>query len=176
MKARSVRTAKQHGHGSHDSPHLDWVRERCHGSGRCRHGPRRHDATDPPRGSKLGLRSNPNLVAITTWPLKARAPRLPILHSRTGHRPRPSRLRAIATLGDQSHRTANAIAWTTVNYTKPLRVEDFAEIAGSGVPALHHHFRIADRHESSSVSETASIAGSAGTHAHGGSGRRKCSF
>ena len=32
----------------------------------------------------------------------------------------------------------------------------------------------ADRHESSSVSETASIAGSAGTHAHRWSGRRKC--
>ena len=32
----------------------------------------------------------------------------------------------------------------------------------------------ADRHESSSVSETASVAGSAGTHAHGWSGRRKC--
>src|ERR1022692_2727327 len=32
----------------------------------------------------------------------------------------------------------------------------------------------ADRHESSSVSETVSVAGSAGTHAHGWSGRRKC--
>ena len=32
----------------------------------------------------------------------------------------------------------------------------------------------ADRHESSSVSETASVAGSAGTHAHGWSGRREC--
>ena len=31
----------------------------------------------------------------------------------------------------------------------------------------------ADRHESSSVSETASVAGSAWTHAHGGSGRRQ---
>src|ERR1022692_2972093 len=32
----------------------------------------------------------------------------------------------------------------------------------------------ADRHESSSVSETVSVAGGAGTHAHGWSGRRKC--
>ena len=32
----------------------------------------------------------------------------------------------------------------------------------------------ADRHESSSVSEAASVAGSAGTHAHGWSGRRQC--
>jgi hypothetical protein len=31
------------------------------------------------------------------------------------------RLRAIATLGDQSHRTAKAIAWIKANYAKPLR-------------------------------------------------------
>ena len=35
-------------------------------------------------------------------------------------------------------------------------------------------FPRADRHESSSVSETASVAGSAGTHADGWSGRREC--
>ena len=53
-----------------------------------------------------------------------------------------ARLRAIATLGDQSHRTAKAIAWIRVNYAKPLRVEDLAEIAGMGVSTLHHHFRM----------------------------------
>jgi AraC-like DNA-binding protein len=53
-----------------------------------------------------------------------------------------ARLRAIATLGDQSHRTAKAIAWIRTNYTKPLRVEDLAEIAGMGVSTLHHHFRV----------------------------------
>ena len=53
-----------------------------------------------------------------------------------------ARLRAIATLGDQSHRTAKAIAWIKANYAKPLRVEDLAEIAGMGVSTLHHHFRI----------------------------------
>jgi transcriptional regulator GlxA family with amidase domain len=52
-----------------------------------------------------------------------------------------ARLRAIATLGDQSHRTAKAIAWLRVNYAKPLRVEDLAKIAGMGVSTLHHHFR-----------------------------------
>jgi AraC-like DNA-binding protein len=55
--------------------------------------------------------------------------------------PEGVRLRAIATLGDQSHRTAKAIAWIKANYTKPLRVEDLAEIAGMGVSTLHHHFR-----------------------------------
>src|SRR6202035_4050000 len=52
-----------------------------------------------------------------------------------------ARLRAIATLGDQSHRTAKAIAWVKANYAKPLRVEDLAEIAGMGMSTLHHHFR-----------------------------------
>jgi AraC-like DNA-binding protein len=53
-----------------------------------------------------------------------------------------ARLRAIATLGEQSHRTAKAIEWIRTNYAKPLRVEDLADIAGMGVSTLHHHFRV----------------------------------
>lgn len=52
-----------------------------------------------------------------------------------------ARLRAIATLGDQSHRTAKAISWIKANYAKPLRVEELAQIAGMAVSTLHHHFR-----------------------------------
>jgi transcriptional regulator GlxA family with amidase domain len=55
--------------------------------------------------------------------------------------PHGERLRAIATLGDQSHRTAKAIAWLRANYTKPLRVEELAEVARMGMSTLHHHFR-----------------------------------
>jgi AraC-like DNA-binding protein len=55
--------------------------------------------------------------------------------------PEGARLRAIATLGDQSHRTAKAIGWLRTNYAKALRVEDLAQIAGMGVSTLHHHFR-----------------------------------
>jgi AraC-like DNA-binding protein len=55
--------------------------------------------------------------------------------------PEGQRLRAIATLGDQSHRTAKVIEWIKTNYAKPLRVEDLAQIAGMGVSTLHHHFR-----------------------------------
>jgi transcriptional regulator GlxA family with amidase domain len=55
--------------------------------------------------------------------------------------PEGARLRAIATLGDQSHRTAKAVAWVRANYAKPLRVEDLAKIAGMGVSTLHRHFR-----------------------------------
>jgi AraC-like DNA-binding protein len=55
--------------------------------------------------------------------------------------PEGARLRAIATLGDKSHRAAKAAAWIKVNYAKPLRVEELAELAGMGVSTLHHHFR-----------------------------------
>jgi transcriptional regulator GlxA family with amidase domain len=53
-----------------------------------------------------------------------------------------ARLRAIATLGEQSNRTAKAISWIRANYAKSLRVEDLAEMAGMGVSTLHHHFRV----------------------------------
>ena len=56
--------------------------------------------------------------------------------------PEGSRLRSIATLGDQSHRTAKAIAWIAANYSKTLRVEELAEVASMGVSTLHHHFRM----------------------------------
>jgi len=52
-----------------------------------------------------------------------------------------ARLRAIATLGDQSYRTAKAVAWLRSNYEKPLRVERLATIAGMSRSTLHHHFR-----------------------------------
>ena len=55
--------------------------------------------------------------------------------------PEGARLRSIATLGDQTNRTAKAIAWLRANYAKPLRVEGLAQIAGMGVSTLHHHFR-----------------------------------
>jgi AraC-like DNA-binding protein len=55
--------------------------------------------------------------------------------------PEGARLRAIATLGDQSHRTAKAIAWIKANYVRPLRVEELAQVAGMAVSTLHHHFR-----------------------------------
>lgn len=50
-------------------------------------------------------------------------------------------LRGIATLGEQSNRTARAVAWLKANYKKPLRVEDLASVAQMGVSTFHHHFR-----------------------------------
>jgi len=56
--------------------------------------------------------------------------------------PEGARLRSIATLGDQSHRTAKAIAWIVANYSKTLRVEELAELSSMGLSTLHHHFRM----------------------------------
>jgi AraC-like DNA-binding protein len=50
-------------------------------------------------------------------------------------------LRAIATLGEQSNRTAKAVAWLKNNYAQPLRVEELASVAQMGVSTFHHHFR-----------------------------------
>lgn len=55
--------------------------------------------------------------------------------------PEGGRLRAVATLGDQSHRIAKAIAWIKANYASPLRVEELAQVSGMAVSTLHHHFR-----------------------------------
>jgi len=56
--------------------------------------------------------------------------------------PEGARLRAIATAGDQSNRTARAISWIRDNYAKSVRVDDLAQIAGMGISTLHHHFRV----------------------------------
>src|ERR1035437_9778071 len=50
-------------------------------------------------------------------------------------------LRSIATLGEQSNRTAKAVGWLKANYAKPLRVEELASVAQMGVSTFHHHFR-----------------------------------
>ncbi|MGA2047353.1 MAG: AraC family transcriptional regulator [Terracidiphilus sp.] len=55
--------------------------------------------------------------------------------------PQGKNLRAIATLGEQSHRTSKAVEWLRTNYAKPLRVEELAELARMGVSTLHHQFR-----------------------------------
>ncbi len=55
--------------------------------------------------------------------------------------PQGERLRAIATAGDLSHRTARAIAWLRANYAKPLHIDELASVARMGVSTLHHQFR-----------------------------------
>jgi AraC-like DNA-binding protein len=55
--------------------------------------------------------------------------------------PQGERLRAIATAGDLSNKTAKAIAWLKTNYAKPLHMEDLADVSRMGVSTLHHQFR-----------------------------------
>ncbi len=83
--------------------------------------------------------------------------------------PEGARLRAIATLGDRSHRTAKAIAWVRANYGRPLRVKELADIAGMAVTTLHHHFRAITAMSPASIPEANPPTGSEGTDA-----RRRC--
>jgi AraC-like DNA-binding protein len=55
--------------------------------------------------------------------------------------PQGKHLRAIATLGEPSHRTAKAVEWLRANYAKRLRVEELATMARMGVSTLHRQFR-----------------------------------
>jgi hypothetical protein len=55
--------------------------------------------------------------------------------------PQGKHLRAIATPGEPSHRTAKAVEWLRVNYAKTLRVEELATMARMGVSTLHRQFR-----------------------------------
>lgn len=55
--------------------------------------------------------------------------------------PQGQHLRAIATLGEQGHRTAKVVTWLRMNYARQLRIEELASIAQMGVSTLHHHFR-----------------------------------
>ena len=70
---------------------------------------------------------------------------VPLLQREIAYRilrtPQGERLRAIATRGDLSNRTARAIAWLRANYTKPLHMEELAGVARMGVSTLHHQFR-----------------------------------
>jgi hypothetical protein len=82
-------------------------------------------------------------------------------------------LRAIATLGDQSHRTEKAVAWLRANYEKPLRVGQLAMIAGMGAASP---FSGPYRDESSSIPEAASPSCRATADAHEWIGCGECSF
>src|SRR5579864_8726235 len=55
--------------------------------------------------------------------------------------PQGDRLRSVATLGDQSNRTAKAVTWLSENFQKTLNVNELASMAGMSRSTLHHHFR-----------------------------------
>jgi AraC-like DNA-binding protein len=55
--------------------------------------------------------------------------------------PQGDRLRSIATLADQSYRTAKAVTWLRENFEKTLNVDELAAMTGMSRSTLHHHFR-----------------------------------
>jgi AraC-like DNA-binding protein len=55
--------------------------------------------------------------------------------------PQGDRLRSIATMADQSYRTAKAVTWLRENFEKTLNVDELASMAGMSRSTLHHHFR-----------------------------------
>lgn len=55
--------------------------------------------------------------------------------------PQGDRLRSVATLADQSYRTAKAVAWLRENFEKTLSVDELASMTGMSRSTLHHHFR-----------------------------------
>ena len=81
------------------------------------------------------------------------------------------RLRAIATRGDLSHRTAKAIAWLKANYTKPLRMEELAASLTNGCFDTAPSVSGANRHEPAPIPEATQASGSTATDADG---RNRC--
>jgi AraC-like DNA-binding protein len=55
--------------------------------------------------------------------------------------PQGDRLRSVATMADQSFRTAKAVTWLRENFEKSLNVDELASMAGMSRSTLHHHFR-----------------------------------
>jgi AraC-like DNA-binding protein len=55
--------------------------------------------------------------------------------------PQGDRLRSVATLADQSYRTAKAITWLRDNFKKTLNVDQLASLTGMSRSTLNHHFR-----------------------------------
>ncbi len=105
---------------------------------------------DGPRGMSVGVSSPELLHACSRLVDLLDAPRdIPFLSGliqreivyRLLRSPQGRQLRATATLGGQTQRTAKAVGWLRTNYAKPLRMEELAAVAQMGVSTLHHHFR-----------------------------------
>ena len=55
--------------------------------------------------------------------------------------PQGDRLRSVATLADQSYRTAKAVTWLRDHFKKTLNVDELASMTGMSRSTLNHHFR-----------------------------------
>jgi AraC-like DNA-binding protein len=109
-----------------------------------------HEESTDARGMAVGISSLELLDACTRLVDLLDVPKdIPFLGSlirreiiyRLLRSPQGKHLRAIATPGEPSHRTAKAVEWLRVNYAKTLRVEELATMARMGVSTLHRKFR-----------------------------------
>jgi AraC-like DNA-binding protein len=109
-----------------------------------------HEESTDARGMAVGMSSLELLDACTRLVDLLDAPKdIPFLGNliqreiiyRLLRSPQGKHLRAIATPGEPSHRTAKAVEWLRVNYAKTLRVEELATMARMGVSTLHRQFR-----------------------------------
>src|ERR1700730_2077839 len=55
--------------------------------------------------------------------------------------PQGDRLRSIATVADQSYRTAKAVGWLRDNFKRTLNVDELASMTGMSRSTLNYHFR-----------------------------------
>ena len=55
--------------------------------------------------------------------------------------PQGDRLRSVATLADESYRTAKAVTWLRDNFKRTLNVDELASMTGMSRSTLNHHFR-----------------------------------
>jgi hypothetical protein len=79
--------------------------------------------------------------------------------------PQGKHLRAIATLGEQSHRTSKAVEWLRMNYAKPLRIDEARRHGAHGRFNTAPSVSFAHRDEPAAIPETASFARGARTDA-----------
>lgn len=89
--------------------------------------------------------------------------------------PQGDRLRSVATLADQSYRTAKAVAWLRENFEKTLSVDELASMTGMSRSTLHHHLW-SHSNEPSSVSKTATAPCGAAKDVYRGDGCCQCSL
>lgn len=99
-----------------------------------------HEESTDARGMAVGISSLELLDAPKDIPFLGGLIQREIIY-RLLRSPQGKHLRAIATPGEPSQRTAKAVEWLRVNYAKPLRVAELATMARMGVSTLHRQFR-----------------------------------
>jgi hypothetical protein len=141
-----------------------------------------HEESIDARGMAVGISSLELLDACTRLVDLLDAPKdIPFLGSliqreiiyRLLRSPQGKHLRAIATLGEPSHRAAKAVEWLRANYAKPLRVGGTCDDGADGRLDPAPSIPFSDHDEPFAVPETTAIACGQRTDAARWNGRSK---